>query len=133
MKARKRSIIVILVAMLAVATLFLLVFHETLFGLAAQRFFKWEEESFKGRPLSELQSNLARDGRDLLPVDPESFHALTDESLKPSQRVMRFTKGKEYPWFRYGTAINVGYVVIEKEGEVEKVVTIVRARSVDSL
>ncbi len=133
MKARRRTVIAILVAVLGMATVFLLVFRETLFGLAAQRLFKWEEESFKGRPLSDLQSYLTRDGRQLQPMDSGSFYAVTHRNLKPNQRGLEFVKGKEYRWFRYGTAINVGYVVIEKEGEVEKVVTIVRARSVDSL
>jgi hypothetical protein len=133
MKTRRLTVIAILVAVLGTATVFMIGFHETLYGLAAQRFFKWEEESFKGRPLSELQSNLTREGRELQPVDSDSFYALTDKSLKANQRAMRFTKGKEYRWFRYGTAINVGYVVAEKEGEFEKVIAIIRARSVDSL
>lgn len=133
MRARKRTVIVILVLVLGMATVFLLVFRETLLGLAAQRFSNWEEESFKGRPLSELQSNLTSQGRGLVPVDSGHFSSITGRSLSPNQQAMYFTKGNEYRWFRTGTAINVGYVVIEKEGEVEKVVRIIRARSVDSL
>ncbi len=65
-------------------------------------------------------------------MDSGSFYAVTRRNLKPNQRALEFIKGKEYRWFRYGTAINVGYVVIEKEGEIEKVVAIYRACSVDS-
>jgi hypothetical protein len=133
MKARRRTVIAILVAVLGTATVFLIGFHETLYGLAAQRFVKWDEESFNGRLLSDLESNLTKQGRGLLPVDSGHFSSITGRSLDPNQRAMYFTKGKQYRWFLYGTAINVGYVVAEKEGEVEKVVAIIRARSVDSL
>jgi hypothetical protein len=108
-------------------------FHQRLYGIAAQKFFPWEEESFKGRPLSDLESNLTKQGRGFVPVDSGHFSSITGKSLNPNQRAMYFTKGKEYRWSRYGTAINVGYVVVEKNGDVETVVTIIRARSVDSL
>lgn len=133
MKARRRTVIAIVVVVLGTATVFLLGFHEMLYGLATQRFFKWDEESFKGRPLSDLSSNLAKQGRGLVSVGPGHFSSITGKSLDPNQRAMYFTKGKKYRWFCYGSAINVGYVVAEKEGEVEKVVAIIRARSVDSL
>lgn len=132
MKARRRTVIAILAAVLGTATVFLLGFHETLYGLAAQRFFKWEEESFKGRPLSELQSYLTKQGRGFVRVPFSSVESRTGKSLNPNQRAMYFTKGKRYRWFSYGSAISVGYVVAEKEGEVEKIVAIIRARSVDS-
>lgn len=133
MKTRKRTMIAILVAVLGTVTVFLLGFHETLYGVVAQKCFKWEEDSFSGKSLSDLESSLAKQGRGLVPVDSGHFSSITGKSLNPDQRAMYFTKGKGYRWFCFGTAINVGYVVAEKEGEVEKVVTIVRARSVDSL
>lgn len=133
MKMRKRTMIATLVAVLATATVALLGFHETLYGVVAQKCFKWEEDAFNGKVLADLESSLAKQGRGLVPVDSGHFSSITGKSLNPDQRAMYFTKGKGYRWFCFATAINVGYVVVEKEGEVEKVVAIVRARSVDSL
>lgn len=133
MTTRKKALIIVLATTLGTATLSLLAFHQTLYGLFSQKYFTWEEDAFNGRLLSELQSSLANQGRDLMPVDAESFFAITDRTLEPNQRAMRFTKGKAYRWFGCGTAINVGYVVSEKQDGIEKIVAIIRARSVDSL
>lgn len=101
--------------------------------MASRRFLPWEEDRFNGKLLSELQTSLERQGRYLDDVDPGSFYAITDKHLKPNQRVVYFTKGKEYRYYFLTTAINIGYVVYEKEGENERIVAIIRARSVNSL
>ncbi|HKS38300.1 MAG TPA: hypothetical protein VJW76_13980, partial [Verrucomicrobiae bacterium] len=56
MKSRRKTLLCIVT--FALGTLVLLVVY-------AQRVIGWEEDAFKGRPLSELESVLARQGRAL--------------------------------------------------------------------
>jgi hypothetical protein len=58
--------------------------------------------------------------------------SITDTHLQANEGAMTFVKGKEYSWFGLGTAVNVGYVVFETNGE-ERIVEIIRSLSVDSL
>ncbi len=67
-----------------------------------------------------------------MPVDPDSFLALTEKPLKPNQFVFCFIKGRKYSWFYLGTAVNVGYVVVDKNAD-EVISEIIHCRSVDSL
>lgn len=72
----------------------------------------WKEDSFIGKPLSELESDLASKGQSLVPVDAGSFYALTDYTLRPDEIGMRFLKGGVYRAGRIGSAVKVGYVVV---------------------
>ena len=75
---------------------------------------------------------LTAKGRSLAPVDSLSFSAITEKPLQQNQRALQFNKGNDYNWFYCGTALNVGYVVVEKlDGE--RISAILHHRSVDSL
>jgi len=124
------SIVVVIVTIVALA---ILLFHRPLLGLYSQRFGRWGEEGFIGKPFSDLQSMLSTQGRSLRSVDAASFYALTDLRLTQNQRAFRFVKGKRYRWFLLGTAVNVGYVVVENSAKGDFVVEIIRGRSVDTL
>jgi hypothetical protein len=112
--------------------LLLLAYGETLRGLAQQHL-SWKEDSYKGRLLSELENELAKRGQSLEPVGSSDFYGVTGREIKPSERLTRFQKGNEYRWFRFGTAVNLGYVVSEQENGRERIVEIIHGRSVDSL
>ncbi len=124
----KRVIIVLLLPLIA---LFILPFHPTTLGLLKQRL-PWGEDACIGKPAVELQRMLAAKGVSLVPMDSTSYYLLTGKRLEPTQRAMSFLKGNEYSWFHLGTAINLGYVVIDK-AEGEHVISIHHGRSVDSL
>jgi translation elongation factor EF-1beta len=125
---RKKMLFSIL---LGIATLLLIAFHGMLYGLASLKVFPWEEDSFKGKLLSEFESKLTSQGRGLMPMHAGSFYSHIGRPLRKDQRWLRFTKGKEYRWFFCISAINVGYVVTEKEGEHERIVEIIREISLD--
>ncbi len=121
----------ILWLILGIATLSLLLFHHSLYGLLCQRL-PWEEDALIGKPLSDLERMLTAKGRSLAPVDSLSFSAITEKPLQQNQRALQFNKGNDYNWFYCGTALNVGYVVVEKlDGE--RISAILHHRSVDSL
>jgi hypothetical protein len=129
--SKRRKSLKALGLVLGLASLLVFAFHQTLFGLLKQRL-PWKEDACIGKPLSELERTLVAQGQSLAPLDASSFYSLTDKRLKQNQRAMRFTKGKEYSWFHFGTAVNVGYVVVEKADR-ELISEILHGRSVDSL
>lgn len=133
MNIRKHTLHIILSSALGILILFAITFHQTLQGLLMGKIFMWEEDAFKGRPLSELEDMIACQGQVLMPVDAHSFHAVTGRNLEGNQHALRFLKGKEYSWFYIGTAINIGYVVVEEDAGVDRAIEIIHARSVDSL
>ena len=92
----------------------------------------WEEDAFKGKALTDLIS-AAESGKKLRPVDGASLYAITRWRLQENQRALSFTKGSEYPIGFIGTAINVGYVIVEKSNDVDVVIEVLHAKSVDSL
>lgn len=108
-------------------------YRRTLQGLYVYRFSKWEEDGFKGKPLSQLRQLLDKQNRELILDDGASFYARTGKELDSNQRLMRFEKGEPYPWFPIGTANNVGYVVIQEGSQEDLVVDVVRSRMIDSL
>jgi hypothetical protein len=120
-----------LLAAAAVVMLLGLACHETLCGVLC-RSLPWKEDSFVGKPISELEKALAARGQSLLPMDASSLYALTDKSLTRDQQAMSFLKGKDYSWFHRGTAQNIGYVIIEKTNGA-RIIEILHRRSVDSL
>jgi hypothetical protein len=96
------------------------------------KFAKWEEDAFRGKPVSDLQKFLEKHNQ-ILGVDPgASFSVITGRKLSPNQRLMRFDKGEGYPWFPIGSANNMAYVVIEDGPDGPVVVEIVRSFQVDS-
>ena len=132
MNAIRKALIGIGALLTVGVLLFLVTFHATVHGLIRQKCYLWEEDSYEGRPLSELRSGLMQKGRSLVPVDPGSFYAMTGRTLQPNQHGVRFVKGERYPWFSIGSAVNVGYVVVEIEGDSDQIVEILHRRSVDA-
>jgi hypothetical protein len=132
MMTRRRMLLSALIIVVGVVMGFVLLFHETFYGWAEGKIFPWEEDSFKGKLLCELENKLSSQGRDLIAVHPTSFYGLTRTQLKQNQRVLCFSKGKEYRYFNIGRGMNVGYVVCEKNGEDERIVEIIRGVSIDA-
>ena len=130
MSVFRRFIFGVVAIVLIFALLFIVTFHETIYGLIRQKCFLWEEQNYRGRPLQELRANLGE--RSLFPVDPGSFYAMTGNRLRSNQYGMRFVKGDPYRWFFIGSAVNVGYVMVETEGETDRVIDVFRCRSVDA-
>lgn len=109
------------------------VFWESVAGFCSYRFGRWDEDAYKGKTVGSLQATLSDQNGYLRPASGDEFIAYTGRFLRAGQRVMIFHKGKEYSWFRIGTAQNVGYVVIEQTEQGEQVLEIVREIHVDSL
>ncbi len=121
----------LLAVVLGILALFTLVFHQTFYGLLSQRL-PWKEDAFVGKPLAELEKELGAEDHDLHPADQSTFFLMTRRDLSPNQKLVYFVKGKKYSWFFFGTAVNIGYVVVERDHG-ERVVEILHGRSVDSL
>ncbi|MBI2927422.1 MAG: hypothetical protein HYY24_17130 [Verrucomicrobia bacterium] len=117
---------------LVFACLGLVAFFDTVRGYYIYKFGRWEEDAYRGKPLSLLSEAMRDQGRQLRRCDKESFFTSTGMDLAANQRAMRFVKGKRYPWFQIGTAVNLGFVVIQKGLEDETVVDILRAVEVDA-
>jgi hypothetical protein len=111
----------------------MVVFHETFFGLYICKLTNWEEDAFLNKSVLEVRQALEGKNQHLFASDSSSFYAHTHVRLESGQQVMFFVKGKAYPWFRIGSASNVGYVVVNSGPDGGKVVRIVRAVHVDSL
>lgn len=132
-KSSTRSVILWAgVLLLSLGCLGVACFRDTLGGIWSGRFARWEEDRFKGKPLSELRESFQKQGRELSSVGETGFTGNTGHTLTQKQRLMRFVKGREYRWFTFGTANNVGYVVIETRLEGDIVVDIVRSIDIDS-
>jgi hypothetical protein len=132
MNRRKQLKFSALAGLLVLFTIIGLVIYPTIVGTFILRVSRWDEDSFKGKSLTELERSLREQGIGLHPVDYRSVATFTDADLGPNQKIMRFLKGKEYRWFGIGTAVNMGYAVVEKRPHGEIVVDILRARSIDS-
>ena len=131
MKLRgNQSVILAIIVLAIIAILFL--FQSTFIGLYEYRVKGWEEQAFQGKPLAQLQANLASRKQTLEWCDVVGFSAITGKNLTGNQRVMRFLKGKPYPWFHLGSAQNAGYVVIEQSPNGEIVVEVIRTIYVDT-
>lgn len=104
-------------------------YYQTITGLLLQKL-PWNEDSFEDRPLAELEKALAKKGVFLEEMYASELPSWVE--LKPGQSVYRFQKGKRYDWFGMGTAINIGYVIVEAD-EGSLVERIFHGRSVDSL
>ncbi|HWQ93785.1 MAG TPA: hypothetical protein VN673_19135 [Clostridia bacterium] len=118
-------------AAIGLLALFILIFHQTVYGLFRQKL-TWKEDAFVGKPLAELKETLAAEGRYLQPADRSTYYFMTKRDLSPNQELVSFVKGKQYSWFFVGTAVNVAYVVVDGEHR-GQVVEILHGRSVDSL
>jgi hypothetical protein len=121
-----------LVVLILIGVLVTLSFR-TIIGVYNAKCGHWEEEAFTGRPLNMLNEKLLADNRSLTWCDPVFYSAIVGGDLAPNQRVMKFSKGRPYSWFGFGTVQNIGLVVIQVATNGESVVTIVRTVSVDSL
>lgn len=110
-----------------------IVYRTTVAGIYAGRCARWEEDRFRGQALSKLEDHLLRSKRSLTEDDDELYFYITGKALPQGRRLLSFTKGGEYLWFPFGTAINIGVAVIQNGPEGETVVEILRTRSVDSL
>jgi len=108
------------------------VFHEPLYSGYLLKSLPWEEDGFKGKAFSELESALAKQGVFLRESDPIILYAFGRGKLKQNQRVMDFDKGKRFRWFYVGSAVKVGYVLVESEPGGERIVEIFHSLSVDS-
>lgn len=106
---------------------------KTITGVCSANFGHWEEDDFKGMTLDKLEEKLHAENRSLIWCDPVYFSAIAGKELNPDQRVMKFSKGKQYSWFGFGTAQNIGLVVIQVSTNGESVAAILRTVSVDSL
>jgi hypothetical protein len=118
-------------AVIGLLALFCLIFHQTLYGLLHQKL-TWKEDAFVGKPLQELEERLRAEGRHLHAADRSTYYFMTNRDSSPNQEIVSFVKGKRYSWFLVGTAVNVGYVVVDRNNG-GQIVEIVHSRSVDSL
>lgn len=118
----------------AIATISLtIIIHESLYGLCVQYVFRWEEDTTVNKPLAELEQILEKNQSQVRMIGSHDFKSAIGIELLPNQRAIQFTKGKDYNWFYVGTAINLGYAMIEETPSGEYVLGIYRKRSVDSL
>jgi len=133
MRTPKRKLIRFgLVAAIFLFGAFGIVFHKTFKGIYEYKVGKWQENAFKGKPLTQLVQDLETRQQTLNWCDMVGFRAITDRDVSANQRVMIFLRGKPYPWFWIGTAQNAGYVVIQNSTNGEIVVDIIRTAFVDS-
>jgi hypothetical protein len=132
MNSRKKIILYIFTVILGAGMLFLVTFHQTIYGILMEKVLPWEEDSYKGKPLAELRNSLTKKGIGLVTVDSGSLYTSTGRHLQSNEGALLFIKGS-YRWFWLGRADIVGYVVFEKEGEYERILDIFHRGSVDSL
>jgi hypothetical protein len=93
---------------------------------------RWEEDTFTGKALTDFIST-AENGKKLRPVDGASLYASTHWSLQENQRAFSFAKGSQYPVGFLATAVNVGYVIVDKSNGVDIVIDVLHSRDIDSL
>ncbi len=121
------------VLLLLVVCVLAAVFHKTLHGYWLCKVATWEEDAFHGKPVAQLEQALAAQGRRLTWCHANDVYAITGRELETNQRAVQFVKGKPYPWFRIGTAVNLGLVIIQEDSAQETVIEILRDIEVDSL
>ena len=129
MRAEIKAISAVLLLLILVALIY---YFPSLAGFYNIRFATWEEDAFKGKPLRDLQLFLQKKDIYIGGADPARVFREGPELL-PNQKIYSFTKGSDYRIFPLGTAVNVGYVIVEKRQEGEIVIDVRRGRSVDSL
>lgn len=114
---------------MGIGSLLLFSTWETLRGIYLQKIAFWEEETYIGRPLQELENMLRDRGETLSPL----FHHPDNREYRSNEDGFRFTKGEEYRWFIVGSALNEGFVIVEKCPDGPIVKQIIRGRSMNSL
>ena len=129
MNAKKIIVWLLLVFVLALTYACL----PTLRGIYSQKIAVWEEEAYIGKPLRDLQEMLRQRGARLIPVHESSVYPANHPGLSPNQKAFEFRKGKEYKWIIVGSAVNVGYVIVEERPGGAVVIEIIRASSMNSL
>ena len=102
-----------------------------IFGLFRWSAYRWDQ-SFVGKPVSELKDTLAKQGIILRSRKPDSFEIETGQRVKPDQEVFSFVKGTQQLPFLPMTIGDLRYVVVEKHGD-RRILQIVRYRQIDSL
>lgn len=125
----KSKICAILILIFAIAIVFL---FPTIRGIYRLKLVAWEEDRYKGRPLSDLRASLTERGVDLSPASEGQLYPTGEPRLPPDQRLFKFRKGKEFKWFFFGRGVNMGYVIVQQEKGGPIVVEIIRRQSVDA-
>jgi hypothetical protein len=73
-----------------------IVARKSLQGFYMYKLAKWEEDAFKGKPVSKLQRFLQGKNLALAEESYGLYYALTGEELQSNQRLMVFNKGESY-------------------------------------
>ncbi|HEX7860632.1 MAG TPA: hypothetical protein VF773_09920 [Verrucomicrobiae bacterium] len=93
----------------------------------------WEEGSFIGKSPSDLRLFLSKKDVNLYPAPETRIDPAGEGKFRPNQELLEFQKGNEYRWFILGTAVNIGYVIVENRTNGPIIIEIIRGSSVDAL
>jgi hypothetical protein len=106
-----------------------LLFRPAVTGMWRYLFSDWEAERYVGREVSLLIEVIEAEGGRVFPATANGLYYATGQRVRSGQRLIKFTQGDRYSWFGLGSAVNIGFVLLEGDTVVE----IHRAIELDSL